>query len=164
MGPFTSSLVAGACGATALTSVHEFARRRLAGAPRMDLAGGRALARVLAAARLRPPRGRRLHRTTLAADLASNTLWYALAGLGDPDRATRRGLLLGLAAGVGAVVLTPRLGLGRRPVAAAARTPWLTILWYTLGGVTAGAALRALSARRTGGEVTIGPAPGPWPE
>jgi hypothetical protein len=124
----------------------------------MDLAGGRALARVLTAARIRPPRGQRLHRAALAADVASNTLWYALAGLGDPDRAMRRGLLLGLAAGVGAVVLTPRLGLGRSPVAAAARTPWLTILWYTLGGVTAGAAVRELSARRIGGEVTRGSA------
>jgi hypothetical protein len=150
MGPFASSILAGACGATALTSVHELARKQLAGAPRMDLAGGRALARVLRAARVRPPRGQRLHRATLAADLASNTLWYALAGFGDRDRSVRRGLLLGLAAGVGAVVLTPRLGLGRRPVAAAPRTPWLTILWYTLGGVTAGAALLALSPRGVG--------------
>lgn len=147
MGPFASSMFAGVCGAAALTSVHELARTRLAGAPRMDRAGGRALARALTAAGVRPPRGARLRRATLATEMVSNTLWYALSGVGGRERALRRGVALGLAAGVGAVLLTPRLGLGRRPVAAGPRTPWLTILWYTLGGAAAGMALRAMPTR-----------------
>jgi hypothetical protein len=145
--PFASSIIAGACGATAVTSIHELGRKQVYGAPRMDVVGERALTRALRAARIRPPRGERLRNATLVAELISNTLWYSLLGLGRGERPVRRGLLLGLVAGVGGVMLTPKLGLGRAPVRRAARTPWLTIVWYTLGGITAGVALRALRSR-----------------
>lgn len=139
------SLTSGLAGAAALTAVHETARRTLAHPPRMDAIGMRALARTMERAGVRPPRQRRLFRETLAADLVSNAVYYSLVGLG--ERAWKRGALLGAAAGVGAVVLPPLLGLGRQPNASRVETPVLTVAWYLIGGLAAAAAARALARR-----------------
>lgn len=127
----------GIAGALLLTGLHEAARRAVPHAPRMDVIGERALSRSLRAWHRRPPRGRQLFRTTLAAELLSNTLYYSLVGAGSGSGRLRRGLLLGLAAGVGAVLLPPRLGLGHPPGEKVPLTPVLTIAWYTAGGLTA---------------------------
>lgn len=137
------SLTSGLAGAAALTAVHETARRTLAHPPRMDAIGMRALARTMRRLGRRPPREPRLFRETLAADLLANALYYGLVGLG--ERAWRRGTLLGLAAGVGAVALPPILGLGRQPHASRVGTPALTVAWYLVGGLAAAAAARALA-------------------
>jgi hypothetical protein len=70
-----------------------------------------------------------------------------MVGLGEPRHAVRRGLLLGLAAGAGAVLLPPVMGLGRQPGQRTPLTQLLTIAWYTLGGVVAGATFSASSDR-----------------
>ena len=127
----------GIAGALVLTGLHEAARRAVPHAPRMDVIGERALRRSFKAWDRRPPRGRHLFRATLAADLLSNTLYYSLVGAGSRSRRLRRGLLIGLAAGIGAVLLPPHLGLGHPPGEKAPLTPLLTIAWYTAGGVTA---------------------------
>ncbi|MFT3916860.1 MAG: hypothetical protein QM704_23085 [Anaeromyxobacteraceae bacterium] len=147
MSTLSRSFLSGAVGAAVLTRVHEVARRFVPGAPRMDVIGARGLDRVLGAAGLARPRGRRGYAATLAGDLVSNTAWYALVGWGRAAHPMRRGLLLGLAAGAGAVVLSPALGLGQRPVARAAWTPWMTVAWNGLGGLAAGLALRRLDRR-----------------
>jgi hypothetical protein len=133
----------GIAGALALTALHETARRIVPHAPRMDVIGERALSRSLKAWDRRPPRGRRLFRTALAAELLSNTLYYSLVGAGSGSR-LRRGLLIGLAAGLGAVLLPPRLGLGHPPGEKAPLTPILTLAWYTAGGLTAALVSRML--------------------
>jgi hypothetical protein len=135
----------GMAGAAALTAVHETARRRMRGAPRMDVIGMRALGRTLERAGLRRPPRRRLFYETLAGDLASNAAWYSLVGLGRPDRVWRRGLLLGLAAGAGAVLLPPILGLGRSPGTQTPKTQALTVAWYVIGGLAAAAAAKTAS-------------------
>jgi hypothetical protein len=145
-------------GAAALTAVHETARRRMRGAPRMDVIGMRALGRTLERAGLRRPRRRRLFYGTLAGDLASNAAWYSLVGLGRPERVWQRGLLLGLAAGAGAVLLPPMLGLGRSPGTRTPKTQALTIAWYVIGGLAAAAAASTASpARRNRGAAPADP-------
>ena len=135
---------AGLTGAIALTAVHETARRVVPHAPRMDVIGTRAIARPLRAAGRTPPRYRTLHRAALAGDLVSNALYYSLIGLTGPRRtALPRGLLFGLAAGVGAALLPPVLGLGKIPHRKSPITELLTVAWYTLGGLAAAGALRA---------------------
>ena len=139
------ALGSGVAGALALTAVHETARRTIPHAPRMDVIGRRAIAKPLVAMGRTPPAGRRLQGAALAGDVISNSLYYSLIGLGSgrgPD-VWRRGLLLGLLAGIGAAVLPPVLGLGRQPGHRGWRTHLLTILWYTLGGITAAAVMRA---------------------
>jgi hypothetical protein len=75
-----------------------------------------------------------------------------LAGVGDPDGAVTRGLLLGLTAGLGAVFLPGPLGLGTGPSRRTPRTAVMTVAWYALGGLVAAAVYRGLSDRdRPGG-------------
>jgi hypothetical protein len=130
---------AGAAGAAAVTALHQTARPALRHPPRMDVLGKRALKR--AGVRLH---GRELERAALGGDLLANTAYFALAGAGLPRSAPWRGLALGLAAGLAALALPGRLGLGSRPARARRSTAALTVAWYAVGGLVAGLAARSL--------------------
>ena len=140
------TLIGGVAGAVALNVVHETARRTIPRAPRMDVIGRRGIAKTAHALGVEPPHGSRLQGAALAGDLVSNSLYYSLIGLGSdrPGATLRRGLLLGLAAGLGAVFLPPVMGLGRQPGHRGAFTHLLTVAWYTIGGLAAAAVLQAL--------------------
>lgn len=138
------ALGSGLVGACALTLVHETARRYIDDAPRMDVVGMRAITKTLRAVDVEPPVP--LHEAALVGDIAANSLYYGLVGLGEPEDGVRNGALLGLAAGVAAVYLPEPLGLGRQPAKNSTETNLLTIAWYVLGGLAAGAAYQALSA------------------
>ena len=140
------ALGSGLAGALVLTGLHEAARHLLPQAPRMDVIGERALSRILAAAGRRPPRKQQLFRSTLVGELVSNALYYSVVGAGARSSRLRRGLLVGLAAGFGAVLLPPRLGLGHPPGEKTPLTPLLTIAWYTAGGLAAAWAMRLLDS------------------
>jgi hypothetical protein len=140
------ALAGGLAGALTLTAIHETARRALPDAPRMDTLGRRALARGIRAAGAEPPRGDRLQALALAGDVVSNTAYYALVGAGRPETALARGAALGAAAGLGAIVLPPLLGLGRAPRGLTARTKAMTFTWYLAGGVAAALAFRNIAA------------------
>lgn len=139
------ALGSGLAGALALTAIHETVRRVSPDAPRMDVLGMRAIAKSLRAAGAKPPDEGTLFNVTLAGDVASNSLYYALVGLGDPKNAVARGTLLGLAAGLGAVLLPGPLGLGTDASARTPATQLMTVAWYTAGGLVAGAAMQTLS-------------------
>jgi len=130
----------GVAGAMALTAVHETARKTLEDAPRMDVLASRAIAGSLEALGQQPPTDERLYEAAMVGDIVSNSLYYSLVGLGSPQGALKRGALLGLAAGVGAVVLPPLLGLGHGPSRRTRATEAMTVGWYLLGGVVAGLA------------------------
>ena len=142
---FLKALGSGFAGAVALTAIHETARRVSPDAPRMDVLGMRAIAKSLRAAGEEPPGEDTLFGVTLAGDIASNSLYYALVGLGDPKNAVARGALLGLAAGLGAVLLPGPLGLGTDASARTRTTQLMTVACYAAGGLAAGAAMRSLS-------------------
>jgi hypothetical protein len=138
------ALGSGLVGACALTLIHEAARRFIDDAPRMDVLGMRALSKAARAADLDPPVP--LHEAALVGDLVSNSVYYSLVGAGSRREALRNGALLGLAAGLGAVYLPEPLGLGRQPTEDSPQTQLMTVAWYLLGGLAAGAAYRALSS------------------
>ena len=140
------SLLAGAAGAATLTALHQAAVALVPRAPRMDVLGMRALDRAAHAAGAETPQP--LYGLTLAGDLLANTLYYSLVGAGRPEGAWTRGAALGLAAGVGAVALTPLLGLGRAPSGRTPATAAMTVAWYTLGGLAAAAVASAGRPRR----------------
>ncbi len=141
-------MLSGLAGALALTAVHETARRLIADAPRVDTLGRRAIAFGLEGIGVEPPSEDALQAAALSGDVASNTLYYALVGLGPAAWAVPRGLGLGVAMGLAAVALPPAIGLGREPAAGSPRTATLTVAWYALGGLAAGATFQALAARR----------------
>jgi len=140
------ALGSGLVGACALTLVHEAARRYIDDAPRMDVVGMRALAKTLRAVDVEPPLP--LHEAALVSDIVSNSLYYGLVGLGDAEDGLRNGAALGLAAGLAAVYLPEPLGLGRQPAKNSTETTLLTVAFYLLGGLAAGAAYQALGTEQ----------------
>jgi hypothetical protein len=137
------SLTAGLAGAVALNILHETVRHlRPADAPRMDLLGERGLRKLLAKADASQPDDQKAYVLTMVGDVLSNGLYYSLVGSG--KHSLRRGLLLGVAAGVGGVVLPGPMGLGEAPSNRTPQTQAMTVAWYTFGGVVAGAVAQAL--------------------
>jgi hypothetical protein len=138
------SLISGAAGAVALTAVHQAARAVTDSAPRMDVVGMRALARGAEAAGKEAPRTHKgLYSATLAGDLILNSAYYSLA------TTYRRGTLMGLAAGIGALVLPERMGLGTPPRSELLSNQVMTVAWYLIGGLAAAATANWLANRRT---------------
>ncbi len=138
------ALIGGAIGATTLTLIHEIARRIIPGAPRVDTLGRRALAIGLESVGVDPPGYETLQAVALAGDIATNTLYYALAGLGPREGATLRGAIWGAIGGVGTAVLPPLVGLGHREAAGTPARTAMTIAWYLAGGIAAGAAIEGM--------------------
>ena len=132
----------GFAGAVALTLVHETVRRlRPHDAPLMDVLGMRGLRKLLGKADAPQPDEPTAYALTLAGDLLSNGFYYSLVGTG--RHAWARGAALGLAAGVGGVVLPGPLGLGEAPSNRTPQTKAMTVAWYLLGGLVAAGVARA---------------------
>lgn len=142
-----ASLAAGFAGALALNLLHEAVRRlRPQDAPRMDLLGERGLRQLLAKADAPQPDDQQAYLLTMAGDLTSNALYYSLVGSG--EHSLRRGWALGVAAGIGGVVLPGPLGLGTAPSSRTPQTQAMTVAWYTIGGLVAGVVASGLRKRR----------------
>ncbi len=140
------SLAAGFAGAIALTVLHETARRlRPQDAPRMDVLGERGLRKILRLEDLPQPDHATVYSATMLGDVLSNGLYYTLVGSG--KHSLGRGALLGVVAGIGGVVLPGPMGLGTAPSARTPQTQAMTVAWYTVGGLVAGAVAQALRRR-----------------
>jgi len=137
---WSRSFASGMVGAVALTSVHQLARRMTDAAPRMDVLGERAIGRAAAATCGTVPPRSTLHRWALAGDLLANSAYYSLVTCGRDAQVWTRAVGLGLAAGVGALVLPSRLGLGDPPKSELLSNKVMTVAWYLLGGLAAAAA------------------------
>lgn len=140
-----TSLVSGLAGALVLTAVHEVARRQLSDAPRMDVLGMRALRRYVPGLEHERPRSSRLHRLALAGDIVANAAYYAAVPGATAARTWTRAATLGLAAGVGALALPRRLGLGDPPNAGTPANRVMTVAWYLAGALASAAMARALA-------------------
>jgi hypothetical protein len=139
------ALISGFAGACTVTLINETARQFIKDAPRLDVLGKRAIAFPLMKADIEPPPNRELYWITLASDIAANTLYYSLVGLGEEKNALRNGMFLGTAAGVGAVALSEPVGLGDEPVNRTPQTELMTVGWYLAGGLAAAAIYQSLS-------------------
>jgi hypothetical protein len=117
----------------------------------MDVLGRRAIAAGVRAVGGDPPSRAQLQGAALAGDLVSNAAYYSLVGLGGADGAVARGGLLGVVAGLGAVFLPGPLGLGTGPSRRTPQTAAMTVAWYTLGGLVAGAVYGCLQKDEAGG-------------
>ena len=140
---FNTALISGAAGAVALTAVHQAARAFTENAPRMDVVGMRALARGATAAGSEAPKTHAgLYGATLAGDLIANSVYFSLA------TTYTRGTVLGIMAGIGALVLPERIGLGVPPKSELLSNQVMTVAWYLVGGLAAAATAQCLAARR----------------
>lgn len=142
------SALGGLAGACALTLINESAKKLDKDAPRMDLLGMNAVARLMKGNDIITQTAGRIFPTALAGDLISNSLYYSMADTGDKKNTFIRGTLLGLGAGIGAVTLPKVLGLNDKATARTTKTKILTVTWYLIGGLVAAAAINLLDSDR----------------
>ena len=143
------ALLAGIAGATTLTAVHQAARMVFDSAPRMDVVGMRAIARAREAAagtanESTAPEGRHpaIYNMAFAGDMVVNSAYYSMA------TTWKRGAALGLLAGVGALVLPKKVGLGDPPNSELLSNQLMTVAWYVVGGLAAACTAQCLAHRR----------------
>jgi hypothetical protein len=142
-----SSLEGGLLGAFALSVVHQVLKKYNPDAPRMDELGMEALSKTLGFANLPIPEEKKLFLITLAGDLIVNAAFYSAAGIGDKKQVWLRGILLGLSAGIGGVLLPKPMGLNEEASNKTTQTKILTISLYLLGGIVASAVMDRLQQK-----------------
>jgi hypothetical protein len=146
----TAALLGGAAGAVSLNLMHECARKTVPNAPRVDIIGMRGVEKISTAMGLEPPR--QLRTTTFAADLISNALYYSAVGARGRRNAVGLGAALGLAAGLGGVLLPEPMGLGGAEVNRTRSTQVMTVGMYFAAGCIAGGIYNLLAGRCTQGD------------
>lgn len=141
----TTALAGGLAGAVTLNLIHESYRKIDEDAPKIHLIGEEALLKMLKSASLPLPKNRdALYKWTLAGDIISNAAYYSLIAVGKNKNLWKRGLILGLTAGVGGVLMPKKMGLNNAPTDRTLETKVLTVLWYTLGGLAAAGVMKVL--------------------
>lgn len=140
----TTVLAGGLAGATAVTLIHESLKAVVPQAPQMDRLGMQALSKGLKKAGKSVPRQNALFTAALAGDLISNAIFYSMAGIGSEKNIWWRSSFLGLAAGVGAVILPEPLGLNKQYSNKSFATQLMTIGLYVAGSLVTTAVIKKL--------------------
>lgn len=144
-----STVIAGGlAGATAVTLIHESLKAVVPQAPRMDRLGMQAIAKGLHKANKSVPNQQALFTIAMAGDLISNALYYSAAGIGSEKNIWIRSSLLGLAAGIGALVLPEPLGLNRRYSNRTVATQVMTVGLYVAGSLATAAVIKILNRKK----------------
>ncbi|MDJ1503812.1 hypothetical protein [Xanthocytophaga agilis] len=143
---YIKALGSGLAGALSVTLINESVRRFVPNAPRLDLLGSRAVEKSASAMGYSLPSSAR-YPVAIAGDLLSNSLYYSMSGVGKEKNTLLKGALLGLAAGVGAVALPDKMGLGEQPTNKTGQTQLLTVAYYLIGGLVTAATARFLTDR-----------------
>lgn len=143
-----TALGGGLAGACAVSLVHETVRRVVPEAPRMDRLGMQAISKGLHKAGMKSPSSSALFTWALVGDLVTNALYYSMAGIGNEKNAWRKAAALGLAAGVGAVLLPKPLGLNPEHSNKTTTTKLLTIGLYVAGALITTGVMKMMSRRK----------------
>jgi hypothetical protein len=114
----------------------------------MDLLGRRAIKKSLDATGQDTKPRAELQRWALLGDIASNTIYYASIARGAGRAKWSRALVLGTAAGVGAMALPPFIGLGRAPNSQYTSTRLMTLGLYLTGALASAAAASYMNPPR----------------
>ena len=133
------ALEGGLAGAVTLTLVHQAVKQISPDAPRMDLLGMNAISKLLHKTPVKEPPRDTLYGITMAGDIISNTLYYSLTSIGGKKRSLLKGALLGLGAGLGAVLLPKPLGLNESYSNRTRQTQIMTVALYLIGGLVSAA-------------------------
>lgn len=142
------STIGGLAGACTLTLLNESVKKLDKDAPRMDLLGMNAVARLMKGNNVLAQTAVKFFPVALAGDLVSNSLYYSMADTGDRKKTLIRGVLLGVGAGLGAVLLPKTLGLNEDATTRTMKTKALTVSWYVIGGLAAGLVINLLNGRK----------------
>lgn len=140
-----AAIAGGFLGALTLTLLHETIRRLTPDAPRMDRLGMEAISKGLQSADADVPEENSLFNITMAGDIISNSLYYSLAGAGKKSQAVLNGVILGSAAGIGALFLPKTMGLNEAAATRTFQTKLMTVALYITGGLAAGIAAKIIN-------------------
>ena len=149
-----SALVGGLAGACSVTLLHESIRRIDPAAPRIDLLGRQAISKTLKSVGAKVPEEDSLFNSTIGGDLLSNAMYYSLAGTGKKRKVWIRGALLGLSAGLSAVLFPKPVGLNETAANHAIKTKCMTLGLYLVGGLVAAATIKLLQKNNPKFELT----------
>lgn len=138
------ALAGGLAGACTVTLLHQALRYSVPGiAPRMDLMGMEAMRKARQFLGWPIPPENELFKQTFIGDMISNTMYYSFAG---GDCTQLKGLLLGTAAGLGAVNLPEPMGLTPAHSNRTKATRYLSVGIYVAGGIAAAATINWLNS------------------
>lgn len=149
MPTFGKSLLSGLLGAAAVTVLNEGVRRVYHKAPHLEQLGMDAAEKTLDAVGGKKPSDDELYWGTMAADIVSNALYYSIISLASRQTKGRwmLGAGVGLAAGLGAVMLPEPLNLDASTTNRTPKTKALTIAWYLGGALVTTAIVSLLSGK-----------------
>jgi hypothetical protein len=135
----SAAIAGGLAGTLTVASLHEALRRVTPDAPRMDILDMELIRKGLRSINKVVPAEEELERWAVSGELLCDSAYYGLAGMGGKKGAWLRGGILGLIAGVTAVVLPKPLGLPQEFSNKTLATQLMTIGLYLMGGLVAAA-------------------------
>jgi hypothetical protein len=145
----SAALAGGLAGTLTVASLHEALKRVTPDAPRMDLLDMELIRKGLKSIHKDVPEEDELQRWAVGGELFCDTAYYGLTGMGGKKGVWFRGALLGLIAGVTAVVLPKPLGLPEEPSNKTLGTQLMTIGLYVMGGLVAAAITQLVDKAQT---------------
>jgi hypothetical protein len=152
----SAALAGGLAGTLTVASLHEALRRVTPDAPRMDILDMELIRKGLKRMNKGVPGEGELQRWAVGGELFADTAYYGLAGMGGKKGVWWRGALLGLVAGVTAVVLPKPLGLPAEPSNKTLGTQLMTIGLYVMGGLVAAGITQLVDNAQSNNEETEG--------
>src|SRR5947208_5045949 len=135
----STALAGGLAGTATVASIHEALKRLTPDAPRMDILDMDLIRKGLKSINKEVPGEKELERWAVGGELFLDTAYYSLAGMGGKKGAWLRGAVLGLVAGITAVILPRPLDLPKEPSSKTLGTQLMTIGLYLMGGLAAAA-------------------------
>ena len=144
-----AAVAGGLAGTITVASLHEALRRITPNAPRMDLLDMELIRKGLKSMHKELPSHEGLQRWAVGGELFSDSAYYSLAGVGGKKSVWLRGTLLGLVAGITAVVLPKPLHLSEGPGNKTLGTSLMTIGLYLAGGLVAAAVTQLVENAQT---------------
>ncbi|RQP15672.1 MAG: hypothetical protein EAS52_14355 [Parapedobacter sp.] len=142
---FFRNILPALAGSLVLNIIHELGRKRLDNAPRINEIAEEGIEKTWRAAGSKPPQEKELYSMALAGDIVANTAFFRAISGNSPKETWAKGLLLGTAAGIGALTLTKPLGLNDEPVNRNRNVKALTVLYYLIGGLVTAAVYNAVN-------------------
>lgn len=135
----SAAIAGGIAGTIAVASLHEALRRVSPDAPRMDKLDMDLIRKGLDCIKQESPDEEELQRWAVAGELFADTAFFSIVGMGCKNRVWMRGILLGLFAGITAIILPKPLGLPTEPSNKNRNTQLMTLGLYLTGGTVAAA-------------------------
>ena len=148
----SAALAGGLAGTLTVASLHEALKRVTSDAPRLDILNMELIRKVLKNMNQEVPKEDELQRWAVGLEVFCDTAYYSVAGTGDKKGVWLRGALLGLVAGVTAVVLPEPLGLPNEPSNKTLATQLMTIGLYLMGGLASSAITELVNNVRSDNE------------